>query len=806
MRCLGQRLSALGALLLIGACGGGSAGAQGTSTEHPRLLVTPAAVSALRARASDADVAAVISAADRMVSNGIEAGYQGNGYSDSAPTLGLAYLVTQDKKYAQPLLKMLDDLNAAAASGDVTAVSVDSTYASRSTAYALGLAFDWVYPELGDARKAATVKTVNAYYDWFLNGDRVLDSDGPAYSNYFVGHLLGYGAMGYATSGDNPRAAEISAKIRGLFDANIPPAFTTGADEGGFPVEGYVYGANTFVRMFWYMRMVETATGEKIGSGPAWATDIVKTFIAALKPNLWQQSDEGEYTGDETAVIEPNQLATFTSLAADATTRGYGSWLLQNYGEAPLVSSVDLQPMTKLLFPVTDAPVDYRNAEPTYRHAEGAAMAFMRSSWDDNAVWSSFNAGFNRWTGHVGRSTGHFTIQRGNDYLLVNASQWKLMKEFSGSTLTGYSGPGYIGNTFVSPSSAWTNTLYADDGTGNYLLDGDNYSGGQAGFSDNWPYTISQRADMSYIKLDATHAYQNNFYPDQYNNRAVVQYVRNYAFFAPGNVVVFDRVRMKSTAITYDLRFYFNSNAPPVIAGGVASSTVGASKLFMRPVLPATASMKVGWQQLDGINFAPRVELRPGAATTDFDALTVFTAAGTDFPNAPPAIALQSDDQSMVGVQIQEPQRERVALFATATTDRIAGGVTYALASTGARHALYDMQPGASYGVTATMSGSNVTVTVTPGGATVSADDAGVLAFDVAGTTVTPLPQDPAPLVGEPPRPPPSVVSGEQPGAGGGAGGCSCQVGAGEPPAGTLLLLCAALIPGILGARRRRYR
>ena len=179
----------------------------------------------------------------------------------------------------------------------------------------------------------------------------------------------------------------------------------------------------------------------------------------------------------------------------------------------------------------------------------------------------------------------------------------------------------------------------------------------------------------------------------------------------------------------------------------------------------------------------------------------MVTAAGTDFPNAPPATALNSEDQSMVGVQIMEPQLERVALFAAATTDRIAGAVSYTLASAGARHTLYDMQPGASYGVAATMSGSNVRIAVTPGGSDVSADDAGVLGFDVAGTTVTPLPQDPTPLVSEPPRPPPTPVPGEQGGGGGGGGGCGCRVGERSSPFGVVVLGL-----GLLWARRMRRR
>jgi MYXO-CTERM domain-containing protein len=786
--------------LLVGACGGGgTAGAQGVSGQHPRLLLTPAMVTDLKARSGDADVAAMISQADSLAASGVEYGYEGSGYFEAAQKLGFAYLMTGDKKYSQPLLGMIDAMNTKAASGDVTDISVDSTYASRSTGYALGVAYDWIYPELGDARKAATVKTVNAYYDWFLTGDRVLDSNGPVYSNYFVGHVLGYGAMGYATDGDNPRSGEIIAKIRSLFDANALPGFSTGADQGGFPVEGYVYGANTFMRLFWYIRMVETATGEKIGDSPKWANDIVTTMIQSLKPNLWQESDEGEYTGDTVGFLEPNQLETFSAIAGDAVTRSYGSWLLANRKMPPMGSSVALDPLTKILFPLKDTPVDYRNALPTHHQAGGAAMMFMRSSWDDSAVWASFTANFKRWTGHVGRQTGHFTIQRGSDYLLVNGSQWKQNKTTSGSTVTGYSGPGYTGNTYVGPTSSWTNTLFADDGAGGYLFDDPTYVGGQLGFSDNQPYLVSQNNDSTYVKLDATHAYEDNHYPDNWDNRSVTQFVRNYAFFAPGNIVVYDRVRVKATSVNYDLRFYFNSNSVPTVANAVATSTVGSSKLFMHTVLPTNVQMRVAWQQLDNVNFVPRVELHPASASTDFDALTVFTAAATDFPNPPPANVVNSEDMSMVGVQVQEPQRERVALFAAAITDRVAGAVAYTLTSTGARHMLADMQPGMSYGVSASSSGGGVRISVTPGGSDVSADDQGVLRFDVAGTTVTPVPNDPAP-VSEPPRPPPAAVPGGA--GGGGGGGCGCRIGDASPP-GALLVLAVAWL---WSRRARRVR
>jgi MYXO-CTERM domain-containing protein len=793
---------ALGAALIT-ACGGSqNAGAQmPVTTVHPRLLVTPDLVASLKARSGDADIVAVMASADRMASSGLDMSYQGTGWSDNGPTLGFAYLMTGDMKYAQPLLAMLDQINTAAAAGDLSYLTVDSTFGSRSTGYALAIAFDWLYPILGSTRIAATVRTVNAYFDYFKAGDRVGDMNGPAYGNYFAGHIIGFGAMGLATSGDNTRADEINTTIRGLFDATVPASFTTGPSKGGFPLEGYVYGSNTFVRLFHYIRMVKTATGETIGSTGAWANDILRTMLEALKPNLFQVVDEGEYTGDGTGLLSPGQLQVFAALADDPTLRSYGRWLLDNHRDPPDATPDAVPPLTRLLFPVTDAAVDYRGQLPTYHLATGAAVFLMRSSWADNAVWASFNAGIERWTDHVGRQAGHFTIQRGTDYLLVNGSQWKQNKVFQNNVLTGYEGEGYWGNTFIYPSSAWENTLFADDGAGAYLLDGDSYSGGQAGFSENQPYTFSQRGDWTYVKFDMTHAYDNN-HPEDFDQRAVRQFVRNFVFFAPGNFVVFDRIRVVNTGVTYHLRFHFNSNSPPVVQGGIATSTVGSSRLFLRPVSPAGVQLATAWQQLDGVNFVPRVEVRPGSATTTFDPLTVITAAGTDFPSMPATNPIQAENGTMQGVQILEPQRERVAMFATAETARVPGEVAYSVTSSGARHALFDMMPNASYTVTAAVAGGGVRISAVPGGGDLSSDDAGVLAFDVTGTAVTAVPSDPTPLVGEPMRPATPPMA---PAAGAVAGGCGCRV-QDDGSAGIAGLLAAVALLGVFGRRRRRAR
>src|SRR6185503_14082067 len=103
---------------------------------------------------------------------------------------------------------------------------------------------------------------LNAWYDWFARA--AFQNDGPAYGNYFGGHVMGFGLAGYATESDNPRGREITAHVRRLFDTHVPPAFTSGGFAGGYPIEGYVYGANHFQRLLFYMLAVKTATGEDL--------------------------------------------------------------------------------------------------------------------------------------------------------------------------------------------------------------------------------------------------------------------------------------------------------------------------------------------------------------------------------------------------------------------------------------------------------------------------------------------------------------------------------------------------------------
>src|SRR5262249_53771489 len=159
-----------------------------------------------------------------------------------------------------------------------------------------------IYPRLEATDRAATVATLNRWFDWYRAEG--LDRDGPVASNYFGGHLLGFGAAGWATVGDNPRAAEMVGRARDDFADIVAPAFTPGPFAGGSPAEGYVYGPNHYLRLLEYMAMVGTATGGESPGMADYARRMATNLLHALKPNRWQVPDEADYPGDYTGVLD----------------------------------------------------------------------------------------------------------------------------------------------------------------------------------------------------------------------------------------------------------------------------------------------------------------------------------------------------------------------------------------------------------------------------------------------------------------------------------------------------------------------
>jgi hypothetical protein len=714
---------------------------------HPRLLLSPETLRRLKAKAGarDPDWTQVLGDADRLAKyavapydrnaappNTIAYTYQGFGWYGAIVPLGIAYQVTGNKQYAAKVVELLRKVNAATAAGNLEPISADSGFPSRSAALGVALAFDWVYPEIPPADRAATVATLNRWFDWYR--ENALDRDGPAESNYFGGHLLGFGAAGYASAGDNPRAPEMMARAADDFAHIVMPALTSGPFAGGYPPEGYVYGTNHYVRLLEYMMLVATATGRTAPEVTTYAGRLSTNLLHALKPNRWQVPDEADYPGDYTGVIDLGLPVVLSSFAPEPL-RSNIQWVLGNLGKIPDSVNRPTPTVERLLFWDPKRPVrDPATSEPLYLYSPGDEHLFMRSSWLSDATWVSFNGNLAVPSGHGARAAGHVAIQRGDDYLLVFAGQWKGKDGVAGSPQQ------------FQTTSAYANTLFVSDG-GEYLYPGERYAGGQSPWGPSGPLRHAQTSDWSWAKLDLTPMYDIKPGAGSARRRSLRSFVRSFAYLHPGTVVLFDHVEVSKPNYVKQLRFYLNGAGALTTRPNGATSVVGKSALHVQVLLPNPPAVTVGWNEVNGTKLSPRLEVTSREPSTTMEGLTVLSAGDRAAP-APAVAAMTSEGGAMIGVYVKERPLERVVLFGRAPDGTVPTGtpIRYRVWSGGpSRHHLFDLAPDQRLEVRVEKAaGGALDVTVAPagggGGTAVASNSAGALAFDIVGGQVRAAP------------------------------------------------------------------
>lgn len=537
-----------------------------TTSAHPRLLdAARLALLQKKVAATDATWVAFKAHADALVglsvapydpsacpSNAICYGYEGtgpNGWYDALTTLGLAYQLTRDTRYSAKALQVIDAMNAAG----VTPETVDSGYPSRSVAAGLASAFDACYDQLGATRKAATIATLNAYYDWAKANAFDFGPASSATGNYFGGHLLGFGLAGLATAGDNSRASEITTYVRSLYDAIVAPAFATGVLQSGYPLEGYVYGTNHFVRLLQYMVAVKAATGEDL-VGPN-AAKIAHSLLYSLKPNRWQFPDEADYAGNYTGIMDPTLIAMLpTLMPAGAPDAGYAQWEYQHLAPNPAGISADPTALFQWYDPTLPA-VDYRVPLSKSWYSPGDEHLFARSDWTDSAAWFSMRALNAAPAGHQLRGAGNVEVQRGNDYLVVNAGQWKGPQGWGGDPQA-FDDSACRANTLTYQTS-WSAT----------------YCGGQGWWGANATIAHSETPTYAYLIADLTSPYTNTIATGLKN------FTRAFVSLQDGNAVVCDHIEPGAVIDAHKLVWHLNQQSAPVVNGNTVTATVGASTL-----------------------------------------------------------------------------------------------------------------------------------------------------------------------------------------------------------------------------------
>lgn len=674
---------------------------------HPRIFITSSVLSSLQAKAATNDqdwldlkaradvlITYSVSVYDRTATpvNSINYSYEGMGWLEAAQVLGLAYKVTGTTAYAAKLKELIDVINAA---GSTPVVAVDSGFPTRSVCFAMALMYDWLYDYLDSSTKSAMIMTINSYYNSYIDGTGWYGILGPAYDNYFVGHLLGFGTCAIATYGDNATAPAMLSDMRTKWNNTMPAAFTSGGYAGGYPVESYNYGPNNVIRALQYGIALQTASGEDIYS--TYASKMVKNLFYNLKPNRWQSTDEGDMPGTYSGIM-PSNLSIVLSGFVPGTDGDHMAYFYDHLANTPYADATNTvqkaDPFTRFLFKIPRAQADYRLTEPLSFRSVGDEHFYVRSDWSDNAVWASYMGGNIQWAAHQSNSAGHVAIQRGNDYLLVNSGQWKGTDGIVGSP--------YNFNT----ASQWHNTLYFTDGPATqpwtYLYYGGQtglYAGGQMqGFSDtNSILNYETINNYTYVKADHTNAYDIRVDSRDPVKRSVQYFYRNFIYLNPGTFVVYDRIKAYSSTYTKKLYWHLNKQGQPImIDNRTTSSTVGSSKLVIKSVYPTTSTVVFAQDISDSSgDTTPRVEISDSVVSTDFNPLTVLIA---DSNTATMPTTTSIDTTGMLGVLIDETIPKIVIFSKDGTSQNTVTYIApYPLSDTG-NHLIVDMEPG-SYDV-----------------------------------------------------------------------------------------------------------
>jgi hypothetical protein len=727
--------------------------------------------------------------------------YQGEGWYEAAFPLAFAYQMTGDTKYSNKLIELAREKIRAQsdpANNPPTGfppIQLDSYYASRNVGAVIAIIFDHCYDQLGATLRTDMVKLMNDYFDDVrVNGYQAQNYSWAADGNYFGGHLYAVGLMGYASFGDNARAQEMIDWARVRFDgtkgsalpaSSVPDAWRSQCFEGGirpavafdfngpanisgapfksgFDFQAWSYGSEEYGRMIDYMLTVKSATGEDLITPHIdWFSQILRAEKHALFPNRFAMDPTGDWGGRQGAVISrglPTRLAFV--LAGTADGPGAQSFAYSEIKEStiPGVTVFSAPEWVDFYFGNTTRPSTELVLSPYYtaygpagqgQPGNGAIPYFIqRSDWGASATWGSIVMGSQWWDDHQHYEAGHMVLYRGDDYLLVGATDWK------GPA----GGSGLSGDSAELLESSLHNTLYFDD-FGDFQGTDEQRSGGQSYAGIDQVVANVMSDELTYVRSDLSTAYNRAGDVDDTPNRRLESFYRNFLYIRAANIwVVYDQVTAKaSTNPKGPYRKHIRWHMPnkPVISGNVVQLDQGQSRLYLHALLPENARLKLvdvnqnpdpcdgaepGCTPFGQANIDVwRVEVSHTQNPLAVDFLAIMQP-GPKTSTAPVDTRIASSDGKMIGAEIvQASGTSNVVLF-----NAQAGQLPPPILSTSypfsgpanAAHTLCGLRPDARY--TASRTGGVVSVSQSDAGA-FRTSSAGVLQFTLAAPQPTQL-------------------------------------------------------------------
>jgi hypothetical protein len=811
--------------LAPGAVGRARAAPPVPSGPHPRLFMSASNLAAFKTNVqNDGSLAArlVDLCADtvQMPQWFTERGGSGGGvWPEAALACAFSYLTTQNAQHLTQAIKywraaLNDDQEIGDNLGCVAGVSTapwngngspppaiitithDTGYPMRWYGPYVALVYDWLSgaPGVDAALLAQTRTCLTAWIDHYTNRGYHNEEAG---GNYNAGFVIGKTLAGIAIGNDggadghiwNETADElfpnllIGDGLEGQSGAFGTPA---GALVGGDWPEGWQYGPLSVVEYAVAARAMEE-NGLPLPEMDLWVNSLVVRTIYGLTP-----AGDGQWVGGDFDAEVPyqdlslNQLDAVLAGPSSEQAAAWAAHLRQGLNEnAPYIYNV-LAEIRQV------APQDYRAQTPApslWYLARGTRTMYARTSWDASAFWGVFISIPGVVDDHIHWAASNFVFSRGADHLIVDPSQYGALGTLATNAVTADSA--IVTGDYAPSQTPWSQAeLVWARGTQSRVF------AARADFATAFNFS-SMRSDIPYAH-------------------------REWTMLPEGEIVTIDRVRTGSASRGMYVNFHVNSEGTLALSGGVATGTVGGSKVVVHGISlggatpaiirPSTAYCTATRGACTNTRFpVDKYTLKvPGPYAVAIHAIdgldagedAALTGSINDDNFDPPP----KQNDGVIGAAVYRDSKQSFVVASSAQDGASPPTMTYGVPGGAAsRHVVFDApEDGAGKSVvTAAAAGDRCTISITAGDGFPGRPLVFVVSTAAEGCTVTD--DGDVPVGGIPPGG--GVTPGGNGGGGSGGGGCGCDVGgAGATARAIAAVIVFAALAALAGGMRRRAR
>lgn len=579
-------------VLLVAAAGAAQAAPAAPSGPHPRLFLDEARLTAASANTRSRGTASravvercqqTLDAPRYFTSRG---GAGGGIWPDAAVSCAFAYLSTRKAAYAAQAIKywrasLNDDQTLGDGAGCVAGVSTswqawdgsppappavitvthDTGYPMRWYGPYIALTYDWLHdaPGVDEALRAQTRTCLTSWVEYYSRRGYLRREPGANYNaGFVVGKTLAAIAMGGENGPDGDRLwHEVVDGVfgellvgRGLAGRASPLGAPVGVLVGGDWAEGWQYGPLSVLEYAAAARAM-AEQGVPQPELADWASSLIVRSVHATVPRL-----DGQYVGGDLEAPTVYQAPSVNQLDAvllGPSTDEAASWAARmKQLQAPSPSSYIWNALAELRSVI---PSDYRRQVPTpplWYLARGTRTVYARTAWDGDAFWAVFSSPPHVVSDHIHHAAGNFVFSRGADHLVVDSSNYGEPGTLETNAI-GVDSPGVLGD-YAPSQTPWSRAELV--------------------------WARGSRAAVYAARSDFAKAFDWN------NGKSDVSFaLRDWTFLPEGEIVTIDRVRTDSAARFMHLNFHTNTGGSLALSGGVATGTVGRSKVAIHKVM-----------------------------------------------------------------------------------------------------------------------------------------------------------------------------------------------------------------------------